>query len=101
MTKTLRSLFVLMTICLLPLAAMAQTTYYVTTDATVAGDGSSWNNPMTLRNALNTAKAKDQIWVQAGTYTAPITDGFTLQSGVSLYGGFEGTVPSIATRPIA
>lgn len=100
MTKTLRSLFVLMTICLLPLAAMAQTTYYVTTDATVAGDGSSWNNPMTLRNALNTAKAKDQIWVQAGTYTAPITDGFTLQSGVSLYGGFEGTESSPEERAI-
>ena len=100
MTKTLRSLFVLMTICLLPLAAMAQTTYYVTTDATVAGDGSSWNNPMTLTDALNTAKAKDQIWVQAGTYTAPITDGFTLQSGVSLYGGFAGTESSIDDRAI-
>ena len=89
-----------MTICLLPLAAMAQTTYYVTTDATVAGDGSSWNNPMTLTDALNTAKAKDQIWVQAGTYTAPITDGFTLQSGVSLYGGFAGTESSIDDRAI-
>ena len=99
MTKTLRSLFVLMTICLLPLAAMAQTTYYVTTDATVAGDGSSWNNPMTLTDALNTAKAKDQIWVQAGTYTAPVA-GFTLRSGVSLYGGFAGTESSIDDRAI-
>lgn len=99
MTKTLRSLFVLMTICLLPLAAMAQTTYYVTTDATVAGDGLSWNNPMTLTDALNTAKAKDQIWVQAGTYTAPVA-GFTLRSGVSLYGGFAGTESSIDDRAI-
>ncbi len=55
---------------------------------------------MTLTNALNTAKAKDQIWVQAGTYTAPITDGFTLQSGVSLYGGFEGTESSPEERTI-
>ena len=99
MTKTLRSLFVLMTICLLPLAATAQTTYYVTTDATVAGDGLSWNNPMTLTDALNTAKAKDQIWVQAGTYTAPVA-GFTLRSGVSLYGGFAGTESSIDDRAI-
>ena len=98
-TKALRNLCVLMTICLLPLAAMAQTTYYVTADATT-GDGSSWNNPMTLTNALNTARAKDQIWVQAGTYTAPITDGFTLQSGVSLYGGFAGTESSIDDRAI-
>ena len=89
-----------MTICLLPLAATAQTTYYVTTDATVAGDGLSWNNPMTLTKALTKAKAKDQIWVQAGTYTAPITDGFTLQSGVSLYGGFAGTESSIDDRAI-
>lgn len=55
---------------------------------------------MTLIDALNTAKAKDQIWVQAGTYTAPITDGFTLQSGVSLYGGFEGTESSPEERAI-
>lgn len=99
MTKTLRSLFVLMTICLLPLAAMAQNTYYVTTDATVAGDGSSWDNPMTLANALTKAQARDQIWVQAGTYTAPAT-GFTLRSGVSLYGGFTGTESSIDERAI-
>lgn len=98
-TKALRNLCVLMTICLLPLAATAQTIYHVTADATT-GDGSSWNNPMTLTNALNTAKAKDQIWVQAGTYTAPITDGFTLQSGVSLYGGFEGTESSPEERAI-
>lgn len=76
---------------------MAQTTYYVTTDATVAGDGSSWDNPMTLTNALNTAQARDQIWVQAGTYTAPVA-GFTLRSGVSLYGGFAGTESSIDER---
>lgn len=77
---------------------MAQTTYYVTADATT-GDGLSWNNPMTLTDALNTAKAKDQIWVQAGTYTAPVA-GFTLRSGVSLYGGFAGTESSIDERVI-
>lgn len=85
-----------MTICLLPLAAMAQTTYYVTTDATVAGDGSSWNNPMTLINALTKAKAKDQIWVEAGTYRGS----FSLKSGISLYGGFAGTESSIDERAI-
>ena len=78
---------------------MAQTTYYVTTDATVAGDGSSWDNPMTLANALTKAQARDQIWVQAGTYTAPV-EGFSLKSGVSLYGGFAGTESSIDDRAI-
>lgn len=100
MTKTLRSLFVLMTICLLPLAATAQTTYYVKTAATGTVSGDSWDNATTLSDALAKAKAKDQIWVQAGTYTAPITDGFTLQSGVSLYGGFAGTESSIDERTI-
>ena len=75
---------------------MAQTTYYVTTDATVAGDGSSWNNPMTLTNALTKAKAKDQIWVKAGTYRGS----FSLKSGISLYGGFEGTESSPEERAI-
>ena len=100
MTKTLRSLFVLMTICLLPLAATAQTTYYVTSEATTPAAGTSWETATTLSDALTKAKAKDQIWVQAGTYTAPIPDGFTLQSGVSLYGGFAGTESSIDERTI-
>lgn len=94
-TKALRNLCVLMTICLLPLAATAQTIYHVTADATT-GDGSSWNNPMTLTNALTKAQAKDQIWVKAGTYPG----GITLQSGISLYGGFEGTESSPEERAI-
>ena len=60
---------------------------------------------MTLADALNTAKAGDQIWVQgfeqiteAGQlYTAP-TDGFSVKSGVQLYGGFAGTEKSINDR---
>lgn len=89
-----------MTICLLPLAATAQTTYYVTSEATTPAAGTSWETATTLSDALTKAKAKDQIWVQAGTYTAPIPDGFTLQSGVSLYGGFAGTESSIDERAI-
>lgn len=99
-TKALRNLCVLMTICLLPLAATAQTTYYVTSEATTPAAGTSWETATTLSDALTKAKAKDQIWVQAGTYTAPIPDGFTLQSGVSLYGGFAGTESSIDERTI-
>lgn len=96
MTKTLRSLFVLMTICLLPLAATAQTTYYVKTAATGTASGDSWDNATTLSDALTKAKAKDQIWLKAGTYPG----GITLQSGVSLYGGFAGTESSIDERTI-
>ena len=77
--------------------------YYVSPDG--IGDGSSWQSTMTLADALNTAKAGDQIWVQgfeqiteAGQlYTAP-TDGFSVKSGVQLYGGFAGTEKSINDR---
>lgn len=95
-TKALRNLCVLMTICLLPLAAMAQTTYYVTSEATTPAAGTSWETATTLSDALTKAKAKDQIWVEAGTYRG----GITLQSGISLYGGFAGTESSIDERAI-
>lgn len=77
--------------------------YYVSPNGT--DDGSSWQSTMTLSAALNAAKAGDQIWVQgfdqiteAGQlYTAP-TDGFSVKSGVQLYGGFKGTEKSINDR---
>ena len=78
---------------------MAQTTYYVTSEATTPAAGTSWETATTLSDALTKAKARDQIWVQAGTYTAPV-EGFSLKSGVSLYGGFAGTESSIDERAI-
>ena len=95
-TKALRNLCVLMTICLLPLAAMAQTTYYVTSEATTPAAGTSWETATTLSDALTKAQARDQIWVQAGTYRGS----FSLKSGISLYGGFAGTESSIDDRAI-
>ena len=85
-----------MTICLLPLAAMAQTTYYVTSEATTPAAGTSWETATTLSDALTKAQAKDQIWLKAGTYPG----GITLQSGIRLYGGFAGTESSIDERTI-
>lgn len=96
MTNKLRTLCVLMTILLLPMAAMAQTTYYVRPDVQTSGDGSTWDTAMTLSDALTQAKAGDQIWVAAGTYKGS----FELKSGISLYGGFEGTETSIDQRQI-
>ena len=95
-TKALRNLCVLMTICLLPLTAMAQTTYYVTSEATTPAAGTSWETATTLSDALTRAQARDQIWLKAGTYPG----GITLQSGISLYGGFAGTESSIDERAI-
>lgn len=70
--------------------AAAQTRYYVSAEATVAGDGTSWQSTTTLADALGRVRAGDEIWMQGGTYTVP-AEGFTLPSGVSLYGGFQGT----------
>lgn len=78
--------------------------YYVS--PTGGGDGSSWQSTMKLAAALSAAQAGDQIWVlgfeqitEAGRqlYTAP-TDGFSVKSGVQLYGGFKGTEKSINDR---
>lgn len=86
-------------------AAMAQTIYYVKPQATGNNDGSSWENATTLTNALDKAVAGDQIWVQGfeqiddpnKLYIAPAT-GFTLKSGVQLYGGFKGDETTLDAR---
>ena len=73
------------------------------------GDGSSWSSTISLADALDKAVAGDQIWVQGDTestqrekhYVVPVDakgTGFTLKSGVKLYGGFAGTETSIEQR---
>lgn len=85
---------------------MAQSkTYYVSPTAKGTGDGSSWSNAMTLSAALNAAQAGEQIWVQGfeqitypnQLYVAP-AEGFSVNSGVQLYGGFKGDETSINDR---
>ena len=107
MIKTLRTLYILMAFALLPAFAAAQgTRYYVALEAAGTGDGSTWENAMTLTNALNTAKANDEIWVMgykdegnSKFYFVP-TDGYTLKSGVKLYGGFKGDETYIDEREV-
>ena len=100
MTKTLRALYILAAFAMLPLAMQAQgKRYYVTKEAEKAqtqGDGSTWSTAMTLQQAIGTAKAGDEIWVKGyeaagggNSYVVP-EGGYTLESGVSLYGGFSG-----------
>lgn len=103
--RTLFRLYILLTLLCASVSAMAQSKiYYVSPTGT--GDGTSWDNATTLSDALNNkAQAGDQIWVQgfdqiteAGQlYTAP-TDGFSVKSGVQLYGGFKGDETSINDR---
>lgn len=100
MTKTLRALYILAAFAMLPLAMQAQgKRYYVTKEAekvTEQRDGLSWSTAMTLQQAIDRAKAGDEIWVKGyeaagggNSYVVP-EGGYTLESGVSLYGGFSG-----------
>lgn len=80
--------------------------YYVSPASSGNGDGSSWANATTLIQALNNAVAGDQIWVQgfetvtheSNLYVTPAKEGFTLKSGVQLYGGFKGTETKLTDR---
>ena len=109
MIKTLRVLYVLAALLLLPTAVLAQqgTRYYVTKDASTTGSGTSWTDAMTLKNALKAARSGDEIWVKGyskadknSSYVVPSTDGYTLKQGVKLYGGFAGTEASPDQRTV-
>lgn len=83
--------------CSIALSAQGKT-YYVKADSeitTSGSDGLSWENAITLTEALRQAKAGDEIWVKGyeditgHIYKAP-KGGFVLPSGVAMYGGFAG-----------
>lgn len=85
--------------------ATAQTIFHVTPDGTQGS--TAWEDAMTLTEALDAARAGDQIWVQGfetidspdKLYTVPgDVEAFTVPSGVSLYGGFRGDETSIDER---
>lgn len=83
--------------CSIALSAQGKT-YHVKIDSEIStsgNDGLSWENAITLTEALSRAKAGDEIWVKGyeditgHIYKAP-EGGFVLPSGVAMYGGFAG-----------
>lgn len=80
--------------------------HYVSPDGT--GDGSSWGNASSdLKQILESAQNGEQVWVAAGSYrtsscadcgTAEKELAFSLNEGVSLYGGFSGSETSLSQR---
>lgn len=70
---------------------------YVDADATGLADGSSWADAFTdLQDALDVARAGDEIWVADGVYKPDRGTGdrnltFQMVCGAAIYGGFEGT----------
>ena len=103
--RTLFRIHTLLIALCFSLGMMAQSKiYYVSPTGT--GDGSSWQSTMKLADALTAAQAGDQIWVQgfetvtreSNLYVTPAKEGFTLKSGVQLYGGFKGTETKLTDR---
>lgn len=99
--KSIPRILTLATTILFSVVSQAQ--IYVSIEG--RGDGSSWENTTTLSEALNRARAGEQIWVrgyenanEAQMYIPNSKDGFKLKSGVRLYGGFAGTETSIDER---
>ena len=109
-TGYFRMLFTLLAVLLLGSAAKAQTIYYVTPTGANPTTGNKWEvsgitdkQILTLPEALAAANAGEQIWVlgfqdPSQLYVAP-EGGFTVKSGVKLYGGFRGTERTIDERP--
>lgn len=72
-------------------------TLFVKANAVGANNGTSWLNAyVSLDAALAVAVPGQEIWVGAGTYKPAIS--FALQTGVSLYGGFNGTETALQQR---
>jgi hypothetical protein len=73
-------------------------TIYVDAGAAGAADGTSWADAYAdLEDALDAAKAGDQIWVAQGIYKPTVPHGcsgnicksFQMKNGVAIYGGFD------------
>lgn len=100
--KNIPSVLMLAATMLAGIVSKAQV-IYVSTEG--GGDGSSWESTITLSEALNRARAGEQIWVRGyenanekQMYIPDSKDGFKLKSGVQLYGGFAGTETSVDER---
>jgi hypothetical protein len=69
--------------------------FFVHSEATPGGDGSSWDSAFTsIGDALFRSSASSEIWVGKGTYF----EGLALEPGLRLYGGFAGTETTVEER---
>lgn len=66
---------------------------YVDVDATGNNDGSSWTNAYTdIGEAIAASQSGNRIWIAEGVYTrqGPGAQGWSINNGVNLIGGFQG-----------
>ena len=100
-------IFLLITLLILGCSGIGQNIIYVKTDATIGGDGSSWEMAFNdLQDALNKAEPNSEIWVAIGVYIPKQTVGgteerkksFQLKNGIALFGGFIGDETDLEER---
>ena len=104
-TKRIKAILLSFLALFCVLTAQAQNRIYVSPQGEGTGEGTSWENTTTFDQALAKAKAGDEIWLKgfqqitnaSQLYVAPV-DGWTVPSGVKIFGGFEGTETSITQR---
>jgi hypothetical protein len=86
-------------LCVLFNIKASATRYYVNVNANGASNGLNWTDAFkSLQSALSTVTNGDEIWVAKGTYKPNDYEGFTLPSGVKMYGGFEGNETTLNDR---
>lgn len=99
--KQLASMMIGLLMMATPMLAQSSTNkiYYVTAEAKAEDNhtGSSWDDAMTLQQALEAAVAGDEVRVKGYAnltkdklYLVPSEEGFLLKSGVKLRGGYTG-----------
>ena len=90
-------------------AANAAVTIHVDLNATGLASGASWTDAFPkLYQAVSTATPDDEIWIGGGAYYPRIvntsgpgkTKTFTLERGVEVYGGFDGSETSRSDRDV-
>jgi len=109
MNKILRQTLAASLLLLLATTQVVAKSFYVTATASAQGDGSSWDSPMTLENALDAAVAGDDIYLMGYSsingkdlmYRPSTKAGFKLKSGVRLHGGCKGGSGAAIERPTA
>jgi len=91
---------------LAPLAP-AQQTWHVRAGAPPGGNGQTWSTAFdSVQDALDVAVSHDQVWVARGRYHPERlwspgdarSATFWIPAGVGLFGGFDGTEPTLAAR---
>ncbi len=96
-------LFTLIILTLLCSPLAAQVTY-VDVSATGSSDGTSWADAFPDLQSGLAGAASGEVWVARGTYHPGLPGDraatFALQSGVAVYGGFDGTETSLSQRDV-